>query len=109
MSDGVDYVCPGFQGLRSRDWRRWFEEVVGKAKITNLHWHDLRHTFASRLIMAGVPLRAVQVLLGHKRIETTRWYAHLGEAHLREAVERLKVPSTSTPIAPGAKQSSASA
>ncbi len=39
-----------------------FEEVVEKAKIPNLRWHDLRHTFASRLVMAGLPLRAVQTL-----------------------------------------------
>ena len=96
LSDGVGYVCPGFQGPRARDWRRWFEEAVEKAGILNLRWHDLRHTFASRLVMAGVPLRAVQVLLGHKRIETTLRYSHLGDTHLREAVERLTVAPTDT-------------
>jgi integrase len=89
QSGAVGYVCAGFQGPRSRDWRRWFEDVVESAHIDNLRWHDLRHTFASRLVMAGVPLRAVQTLLGHKRIETTLRYSHLAEAHLQEAVERL--------------------
>jgi site-specific recombinase XerD len=69
---------------------------VEKAKIPNLRWHDLRHTFASRLVMAGMPLRAVQVLVGNKRIETTVRYSHLGEAHLRGAVERLTVTPTDT-------------
>jgi len=92
------YVCPGRDNSRKRYSRQWFEEVTEKAKISNFHWHDLRHTFASRLVMAGVPLRAVQVLMGHKRIETTLRYSHLGEDHLRNAVERLvarKAPMSS--------------
>lgn len=95
-SGGIGYVCPGFQGPRKKDGRRWFEEIVRLAGISNFRWHDLRHTFASRLVMAGVPLRAVQVLMGHKRIETTLRYSHLGDTHLRDAVERLTAKPAGT-------------
>jgi len=98
--DAVGYVCPGYDGPRKRDWRHWFEDAVQKAQLSNLRWHDLRHTFASRLVMAGVPLRAVQVLMRHKCIETTLRYSHLGETELHKAVERLTAsttdPTTST-------------
>lgn len=93
------YVRLGLDNSRKRYSRQWFEDVTAEAKISNFHWHDLRHTFASRLVMAGVPLRAVQVLMGHKRIETTLRYSHLGEDHLRNAVERLvgREAATRTP------------
>jgi hypothetical protein len=83
------YVCPGLDHSRKRYSRQWFEEVTENANISNFHSHDLRHTFASRLVMARIPLRTVQVLMGHKRIETTLRYSHLAEDHLRNAVERL--------------------
>jgi site-specific recombinase XerD len=102
-SSEAGYMCPGLDNSRKRYSRPWFEEFSEKANISNFHGHDLRHTFASRLVMAGVPLRAVQVLIGHKRIETTLRYSHLGEDHLRNAVERLvaaeaSMPSQETPI-----------
>ena len=65
-------------------------------RIENLHFHDLRHTFASNLVMAGVDIRTVQVLLGHKRIEVTMRYAHLSPAHLREAISVLGRVATRT-------------
>jgi integrase len=95
-TNGLPYVCPGRDGERDRDWERWFERCVREAKVPDFHWHDLRHTFASRLVMAGVDLRTVQELLGHKSILMTMRYAHLAPAHLRDAVERLAGESTAT-------------
>jgi site-specific recombinase XerD len=64
--------------------------------LSDCRWRDLRHTFASRSVMARVPLQAVQVLMGHKCIETTLRYSHLGETELHKAVERLIANTTDT-------------
>jgi len=69
--------------------RRWFEETMLKAQIKDFSWHCLRHTFASRLVMAGVALKAVQELMGHKTIQMTARYAHLSPGHLQSAVELI--------------------
>jgi site-specific recombinase XerD len=52
-------------------------------------WHTLRHTFASLLVMAGVGLKTVQELMGHKTIVMTARYAHLSPAHQLQALELL--------------------
>lgn len=69
--------------------RHWFEKAVAKAGIVDLHWHDLRHTFASRLTMLGVPLKQVQELMGHGNIGMTARYSHLAPAFAGDAVARL--------------------
>ena len=66
-----------------------FGRACRAAGISNFHWHDLRHTFASHLVMAGVDLRTVQELLGHKTLETTLRYSHLAPAHKATAVARI--------------------
>ena len=76
-------------GERLQTPRQWFEESVQKAGIKNFRWHDLRHTFASKLVMAGVDLRTVQHLMGHKTIGMTVRYAHLAPEHQLSAVQRL--------------------
>ena len=63
--------------------------------MTGFSWHCLRHTFASRLVIAGVDLRTVQELLGHKVIAMTVQYAHLAPEHTLAAVERLNKPTES--------------
>ena len=94
--DGSAYVVPGTSGDRGRDWRRSFEDAVKKAGVQDFCWHDLRHTFASRLVMAGVDLRTVAELLGHKTLAMVMRYAHLAPGHLRQAVERLIPERTDT-------------
>jgi integrase len=86
------YVCPGPQQNRESTNSRWFEKAVRTAGVEDFRWHDLRHTFASRLAMAGVNLRAIQELLGHKSVAMTQRYTHLSDSHLRQAIEQITTP-----------------
>lgn len=69
--------------------RYWWDQAVKAAKLKDFHWHDLRHTFASRCVMAGVDLRTVAQLLGHKTLQMVMRYSHLSQSHELAAVERL--------------------
>jgi len=75
--------CKIFSKCHNRSLIAW------RAGIVDFRWHDLRHTFASRLTMAGGDLRTVQELMGHQTITMTMRYAHLAPSHLREAVQRI--------------------
>jgi len=75
---------------------RIFTPAVKRARIQDFHWHDLRHTFASRLVMKSVDIRTVQELLGHADIRMTLRYSHLSPAHLLDAVEKLAGEGTGT-------------
>lgn len=82
--------------------KRWYDQqtaweyALKRGEITNFRFHDLRHTFASRLVQAGVPLKAVMELLGHSNIQVTMRYAHLAPADLRRAVDVLCPQETAT-------------
>jgi integrase len=77
------------RGQPYRSFRTAFERAVKQAGIADFTFHDLRHTFASRLVMAGVDLPTVKELMGHKHITMTLRYAHLSSDHKQAAVRKL--------------------
>ena len=73
--------------------RAWFKSAMDDAKITGFRWHDLRHTFCSRLAMAGVDIRTIAEFAGHKTLAMTMRYSHLSPSHKLTAIEMLAVAS----------------
>jgi integrase len=85
-----DRVFCNREGTPYRSFRSAFERAVRKAEVKDLTFHDLRHTFASRLVMAGVDLPTVKELLGHRDISMTMRYTHLSSDHKQTAMGKLE-------------------
>lgn len=78
-----------------------YEPALKRANIQGATWHTLRHTFASRAVMAGVDIRSIQELMGHSTITMTMRYAHLSPAHLRTAVNKASLGALASKIEVG--------
>ena len=86
----TDYVFYNMETLKLYyDIKRSWSTALKKSHILDFRFHDLRHTFASRLVMSGIDLTTVKELLGHKSITMTLRYSHLASSHIQNAVKVL--------------------
>lgn len=88
---GNGLAFPGAGGGRLTNVNKSWDGLVTDAKLTDFRFHDLRHDFASKLVMAGVDLNTVRELLGHADIAMTLRYSHLAPDKLADAVAKLGV------------------
>ena len=84
-----ELVFPGLRLGTPMDVKNSWTNLRKKAKLRDFRWHDLRHTFASKLAMRGVDLNTIRELLGHASLAMTLRYAHLAPEHKMEAVSKL--------------------
>lgn len=89
VGSSTTLVFPNKAGNQLNNVRRAWLGVLDQARIDGFRWHDLRHTFASRLAMAGVDLNTIRELLGHSDYKMTLRYAHLTPHHKAAAVAKL--------------------
>lgn len=88
QSDG-EYVFTNGDGRPFGDIKKGFSAALQRAGIEDFHFHDLRHTFGSHLVMQGVDLKTIQQVMGHKDIKMTMRYSHLSPEYVQEAIGRL--------------------
>lgn len=94
----IDYVFyDRKRGTRFSNIQESFTTACKNANIRDFHFHDLRHCFASHLVMAGIDLTTVKELLGHKTLTMTLRYSHLAPSHKVRAVDILDNTINETP------------
>ncbi len=89
---------PGHQETPLKNYDDSFRLALGRAGITDFRWHDLRHTFASHMVMSGADLSTVQACLGHSQQTMTQRYVTLAPNHVKRAVRLLDKVFSGTPI-----------
>jgi integrase len=82
-------VVQNVESLPVKNIKTSFTSAVKRAGLSDFRPHDLRHTFASHMIMRGASLKELQELLGHKTMTMTLRYAHLSQEHKKMAVNLL--------------------
>ena len=87
-----------YKGVAVKNIKKSFKTALKNAGINDFRFHDLRHTFASQVIMRGGDLKDVQELLGHKSMSMTLRYSHLSQEHKKIAVNLLNGLTASSRI-----------
>jgi integrase len=77
------------RNIPSSRFRPAFDKARVRAGLPALHMHDLRHTAASHMLMAGTDLRTLASILGHSTLQMVLRYTHLLDEHKLNAVDRL--------------------
>lgn len=85
------YIFAKPDGTAYGNWRRAFESACRRANVKNFRFHDLRHTFASCLGMAGYNAYIIKALMGHKTLEMSARYTHIADDQLKAAVDGIGV------------------
>lgn len=88
-TNGIGFVFKDKNNAPLKDFPHIWGALLNEAKITNFRFHDLRHHFASKLVMASVDLNTVRELLGHSDLKMTLRYAHLAPEHKAAAVNLI--------------------
>ena len=83
------FTGKGGQRFTTSGLQKRIHDLGELARIDELKPHDLRHTFAKRMLDGGTPLTVVSKLLGHARLETTARYVKPGWADFEKAVEKI--------------------
>jgi integrase len=84
-----EYVFTDRNGRPFKEVKKSFATALSRAGVKDFRFHDLRHTFASHLVMAGKDITSVKKLLGHKSLNMTLRYSHLAPSHLVSVVKVL--------------------
>ena len=86
--DGLVFPNPKTK-LRLNNINKAWKKIIADARITDFRFHDLRHTFASKLVMGGIDLNTVRELMCHSDIKMTLVYAHLSPGHKENAIDQV--------------------
>lgn len=83
------WVFPRFDGTRPVELHRCWAEALRRASIEDMHFHDLRHTAASRMAMSGASLLDIATVLGHASMQMAKKYSHLTDSHTSGIMARM--------------------